>query len=340
MTSKAVNGRLGERGLPGVYDLKKIWHPSWLQGNRKTHNYFEGWYYKLVSADRLHSIAFIPGFSRDPSDTHAFVQVIDGTSGKSWYYRFPAADFHFSKKGFTVNIAGNHFSANQLSVNLQNEHGRFNAALDFKGLTPYPGSLLRPGIMGWYRYVPFMECYHGVVSLDHEIQGKVHVDENTLDFSGGRGYIEKDWGSSMPSSWIWMQTNHFDTPQTSFMLSVARIPWMKKAFTGFLGFFLYQNRRYDFATYTGAKITQLENTDSLIRIRIVTKSFTLDINGEKGKDGKLKAPRSGNMQRVIHESINASIRLVMTDNKGHILYKGTGTNAGLELVDDISILKP
>ena len=23
--------------------------------------------------------------------------------------------------------------------------------------------------MGWYAWVPFMECYHGVLSLDHTI---------------------------------------------------------------------------------------------------------------------------------------------------------------------------
>lgn len=55
-----------------------------------------------------------------------------------------------------------------------------------------------PGIMGWYAWVPTMECYHGVVSLDHAISGKLMIEDQAHDFNGGRGYIEKDWGKSFP----------------------------------------------------------------------------------------------------------------------------------------------
>ncbi|MCK7537696.1 MAG: tocopherol cyclase family protein [Marinilabiliales bacterium] len=35
------------------------------------------------------------------------------------------------------------------------------------------------------------------------------------DFSGGRGYIEKDWGHSFPSAYVWMQSNHFQLARIS-----------------------------------------------------------------------------------------------------------------------------
>ncbi len=56
------------------------------------------------------------------------------------------------------------------------------------------------------------------------------INGEPMDLTGGRGYIEKDWGTSFPSAWIWMQCNTFDTPDTSFMLSYARIPWMGSHF--------------------------------------------------------------------------------------------------------------
>jgi tocopherol cyclase len=49
--------------------------------------------------------------------------------------------------------------------------------------------------MGWFAYVPFMECYHGVLSLDHEVNGRLRLGKRETDFSGGRGYIEKDWAA-------------------------------------------------------------------------------------------------------------------------------------------------
>ncbi|MPN29068.1 hypothetical protein SDC9_176516 [bioreactor metagenome] len=84
--------------------------------------------------------------------------------------------------------------------------------------------LLNAGIMGWYRFVPFMECYHGVVSLTHNLNGKIYINNEVHNFKDGKGYIEKDWGSSMPSAWIWMQSNHFNENNSSFMLSIANIP--------------------------------------------------------------------------------------------------------------------
>ncbi len=43
--------------------LKKIKHPEFFQGNKKSDLYFEGWYYKLVTSDLKTSIALIPGIS-------------------------------------------------------------------------------------------------------------------------------------------------------------------------------------------------------------------------------------------------------------------------------------
>ena len=63
--------------------------------------------------------------------------------------------------------------------------------------------------MGPYTFAPFMECYHGVLSFDHTIAGSLAVDGQELDFTGGHGYIEKDWGQAFPKAWIWTQSNHF-----------------------------------------------------------------------------------------------------------------------------------
>jgi hypothetical protein len=34
------------------------------------------------------------------------------------------------------------------------------------------------------------------------IDGKLTIADQDHDFSGGRGYIEKDWGQSFPSAWV------------------------------------------------------------------------------------------------------------------------------------------
>ena len=48
---------------------------------------------------------------------------------------------------------------------------------------------------------------------------------------GGRAYVEKDWGSKFPKTWVWIQANHFEALENSsgavgtLMLSVASIPF-------------------------------------------------------------------------------------------------------------------
>ncbi len=331
---------LKNKGIPGIYDLKKTWNPSWFQGNRRQTAYFEGWYFKVVSHDNTQSWAFIPGISLSKEDEHSFVQAINGKTGDTWYFRFPLNAFSYSKDGFDIRISNNRFSANSMTLDLESDEGRFHGSLNFSGRHPFDASLLKPGIMGWYRYVPFMECYHGVVSLDHSVNGTMWANENMLPFSNGKGYIEKDWGTSMPEAWLWMQTNHFDVPNTSLMLSVARIPWIGKTFTGFLGFFLHQGKRYDFATYTGARLKLAISETRDIHAHISDKDFNLTISSQQETTGTLKAPVSGTMQRIIHESIDAKIHVSLKDFKENIQYNGTGNNAGLEVVGDHQLLIP
>jgi tocopherol cyclase len=329
-----------------VYNFRKLFHPSWFQGNLEREKYFEGWYFKNVNAGEDHVWSFIPGISLVRGNTHAFVQAINGQSGETLYFRFPAEDFMFSSDGFEVRIADNYFSEVRIVLRLGDGKNMFEGELHFHDRTTYPVKISRPGIMGWYRYVPFMECYHGVVSLDHGITGSLTHNHKQIVFDGGRGYIEKDWGSSMPRSWIWMQTNHFEQPGTSFMLSVARIPWIGKTFTGFLGFFLHKGKIISFATYTGAVINDLSFTESEVKLFIKAGKYNLEIEARKAQHenrkpgrGGLKAPVFGNMERTIHESIDATIQVRVLDRSGKELFAGTGRNSGFEMVDDLNLLK-
>ena len=94
-------------------------------------------------------------------------------------------------------------------VDIRDGNHRIKGALDFRGITPWPVTPLSPGAMGWYAFVPGMECYHGVVSFGHSIEGKLELDGETVDYTGGKGYTEKDWGRSF-SKYPW---HHLANPR-------------------------------------------------------------------------------------------------------------------------------
>lgn len=55
--------------------LKHLNEPMLYKGRKKSKKYFEGWYFKQVSADLKNSISVIPGITKDTYDTHTFIQT-------------------------------------------------------------------------------------------------------------------------------------------------------------------------------------------------------------------------------------------------------------------------
>ncbi|MDF2539074.1 MAG: hypothetical protein K0S76_2095 [Herbinix sp.] len=314
--------------------IYRIYHPEIFQGANKRKNYFEGWYYKLIDKSKEHAFAIIPGISIKERDVHAFVQVLD-QENNTYYFRYPISDFCYHPKKFEISIGDNVFSQNRLLLNIRKDGINICGTLHFKNIVTLPKTILRPGIMGPYSYVPFMECYHGIVSIHHDIFGQLKVLGKTLDYNAGYGYIEKDWGRSFPEHWIWFQSNHFDNNDITLMFSVAKIPWINRAFTGFLSIFRYQDQVYVFATYTGAKLKRLEVSNGYVRVRIEDFRFRLDMKVLQTEGGAIKAPTNDGMERNIIESINAVVKVRLTDRSGDLIYEGRGTNTGLEIVNPV-----
>lgn len=307
------------------------------QGNRRTSDYFEGWYFKMVDNTNNNVLSVIPGISlsEDGSEQFSFIQLIDGKTAETYYLQYPIDSFYYSRDEFKIRIGSNIFCRDSIQLNISRD--TFQA----KGVVHYTNSTIlsnKEKIMGWYGKVPFLECYHGVVSLDHAVNGQLQLNDKKFTFANGDGYIEKDWGESMPSSWIWLQTNSFKKNGNSFMLSIANIPWRNKSFTGFLGFSLINGQREIFGTYSKAEL-RFEQVENGLIIRIKTKKKLYVVEAFNSNTGLLAAPVNGSMDRRIAESVDASVVLTIYDTKGNQIYKDESNTAGLELVGDISELK-
>ncbi|MFU8827527.1 MAG: tocopherol cyclase family protein, partial [Brevefilum sp.] len=159
-----------------------------------------------------------------------------------------------------------------------------------------------------------------------------------LDFSGGRGYIEKDWGKQFPSAWVWGQSNHFETPGVSLMLSVAVTPWIGRSFGGFIIGFLHQGEIHRFATYNGSKIEAFSIHDTEVHLTVRNPSHRLKIRALRVEGGLLQAPTMTSMDRRIVETLNARLEVRFEDLHGRVLFEGTGMHAGLETVGDLADL--
>ena len=312
-----------------------VFKPEVFQGKLTGKHYFEGWYFKNVSSDLSQVYSFIPGISLNAANPHAFIQVINGITGKTQYVEYLVSEFTFEKDSFLVKIGNSVFTSDYMHLDIDSPLIKVSGQIGFSNVVKYPSSLFSPGIMGWYSFVPFMECKHGVVSVSHGIDGDLWIDNQKINFFGGRGYIEKDWGKSFPESWIWLQSNNFQNSDACIMLSIAKIPWLGSYFTGFLGFLYYEKEFYPFSTYLKSKITEFKLIDGKVVVHLKSKKHELHIVACPKNSGVLLAPKLGQMSRRIKESVDSELDIQLHDKSGTLLYSDKAARAGLEVIDSI-----
>jgi tocopherol cyclase len=314
--------------------LRALFNPDQFQGEGKTKRYFEGWYFKVVNHDQSVAYAIIPGVAMDEEGhKQAFIQVLDGKKQTAHYHKFDFESFISSQKTFSISIGKNSFSANHLELDLPGISGR----LEFTNLASWPKPWYSPGIMGPFAFVPFMECYHGILSMDHSVEGTLKVEDRNLDFTNGRGYTEKDWGRSFPSAYVWMQSNHFSLPGISVKVSVARIPWVRNSFTGFIAGVWLHDRLIRFTTYNKTSLLKLDIDPLIVEAILENPEYRLAIIAYRESATGLASPIQGMMDGRIEESMTSRLEINLTDRRtGKIILNDTGYNTGLEVAGKIS----
>lgn len=190
-----------------------------------------------------------------------------------------------------------------------------------------------PNIMGIFAYIPNMECNHGVISMNHNLLGNIHINDRKIDFSGGKGYLEKDWGSSFPKHYIWLQCNHFDDESISLFFSIAHIPLHRLEFEGFICNIIINNKEYRFASYNLSKCKVIDISLNHCKIILENKVSKLEIFGNITDQGNLIAPIKGKMNKSIKEGISGRVIINFTDKLSKKSYTHFGENAGIEIVD-------
>ena len=293
---------------------------SEFHGSHKSGSYFEGWYFKHQTEGR--TIAFIPGVNYDEQEKKsAFIQVI--TDDASGSVPIPFSAFYICRHKLVICAGSQIFSEKGIRIDLNSPEIRCFGTIKYGAMTP-PKS----DVMGPFRFVPFMECHHGVISMRHSLQGSLTINGTQVSFNGGTGYIEKDWGTSFPKSYLWTQCNHFDDPSCSIMVSIAIIPFCGLHFQGCIGVVNYQGMEYRMATYNGVQIIRCSETGFVLKQR----ECVLEAEFFRSGAQNLFAPKTGAMSRIIRESAACRARFrFYRDNV--LLFDFYSEEAGFEYVE-------
>ena len=316
--------------------LKK---PEVFHGNHKKAPFFEGWYHKM-SLKNGKSIVLIPGMFRssEVNNETAFIMIYNGISNEFKYLKIPIDNFKYKKNTYQLEIENNYFSLDRLKLNIANKDIKIYGEIFCSELKPWPNNLIEPGCMGWYAYLPTMECFHGILSMDHKLKGSLFINGSEIDFDNGRGYIEKDWGRNFPKNWFWTQANNFKDTNLSLSASLATIPWRSRQFTGFIIALNTKDELYRFAPYRNSKIVSVNYSDNKFTLTVKRKNLTLKIDSVKGrKYSTLYAPDKRDMIPKVNEYLDSNVSIQLNEGE-NILLKDECSNAALEMVGDMEVL--
>lgn len=253
-------------------------------------DFFCGWYFRCQS--ETHTLALIPAIHKAKGRRSGSLQIISDTG--NWLVPFSGEDVRVSSKNPHALLGSCAFREDGIRLDEHRAGISLEGKLRFGALTP-----IRYDIMGPFRYVPFLECRHSVVSMGHTVNGSLSVNGMEYCFQDGAGYLEGDRGRSFPRHYAWTQCFF---QGGSLMLSVAEIPLGPLRFTGIIGILRLREKEYRLATYLGAKAEKIRDGEIVIRQGALSLTAALL---EKSAYS-LKAPVSGAMTRSIRE--NAACR--------------------------------
>ena len=297
--------------------MEKYYH-----GAGKRGPYFEGWYLKHQTREGA-ALALIPACHIDREGRRsASLQVV--ADGEARWLAYPDAEFRAFGEMFCVRVGRSLFTRREMCLHIERDELSLHGTVRCGPFTP-----LRSDIMGPFRFLPALECAHGVLSMAHPLESSVTLNGKTLDFSGGVGYIETDRGRSFPDCYLWTQCVWQGDCPGSLMLSIATIPLAGLRFTGCICAVCCGGREYRLATYRGARVERWSAGGAAIR----QGKYRLSAELLEGEACPLRAPAGGVMGRTVHESLCATVRDRVWAG-GTLLLDRTDRCAGFEYAEN------
>lgn len=111
-----------------------------------------------MNYDQSVSLALIPGvfLGWNPGDSHAFLQVLEGKTGKTTYLLFSLEEFHLSLRDQGLTLGPNRFGQGGIRLDLAREAATFSGELVFREIHPLSSSFFFSGNHGTLRVDTFL----------------------------------------------------------------------------------------------------------------------------------------------------------------------------------------
>lgn len=318
-----------------------LWRPEMFRGRGHRVAAVDVWYYKIVEPGGRFARVVIPGVRTDvdPSNQYCFIRLLDGRTGSTSMHRYPYEQFWSSRDGFDVVCGNSHFSLDSLHLDIEETGLRVTGDLQFTRTPGWPVRPWAPGAMGPFAFLPFLEEYHAVINMDPRMMGVLSWDGEDIVYTGGRAYMEHDWGGSFPRAWIWTQSNHFDEDHVCLTACISDLVVGGRVVRGFIVGLLRAGVLYRWATWNASRLVRLEKDGRHAEFTVMNDTHVLEVwSGSTTGMRQVFTSRTGDVGEMMIEELQAivQVRLLERHAGGDILlFEGCGRNGGLEIGADM-----
>lgn len=276
----------------------------------KKPTFFIGWYNKFSHADN-YTCVVIAGFVKSKGvNAIGFVQFFDNLNIKSKKQIYDFNDCSVNLTDQKIKIGSNVISLKSIKLELDN----VELSLMISKQQPYTYKGLGKNILGPLHYIPFVECKHSILNIKSRFTGKIFIEGKTNNLTG-ECYQEKDWGTSFPEEYFWIQANKFNNKDITFQFAYAKPKWLLFKPTTYIGFLMIDNRKINLNGIGNTKIRIDKLNAYVVRLSLTHKKYIIKIRLKSGPTTELKGPLNGEMKKVIKESLSSELTIKVYDRK-------------------------
>lgn len=259
---------------------------------------FEGWYFRVI--DKQLSVACIIGIAKTKEKQEVFIQVFHTLSQKMERVSYDISEFQYQDIPFMIKIKKTILKKHY--IHIEDENLSVNIDLELEMPKYIRTTPFAPTIMGPFAYLKNMECNHAITNLGSATKGHLQFQNMKYDIEGII-YQEKDWGTSFPSKYFWVQSHCCQKKDAILFLSCATIPLKKFHFTGVIMNLVVEGKEYNIASYYGAYVVKAKKIGNNYRLTIRQGQYLIKCYLKMGPTYILDAPKEGQMIRQIEECL-------------------------------------
>lgn len=335
--------------------------------NQITPSYFEGWYFRLTLPEIKQTFAFMYSIE-DPlgqqSNSGGAVQIL-GIDETYLIRTFPDVQKFYADKN---NLALGHWHKTSLpqpaqllspaefhnsivegyqaTANLNqgsiydpvsNEYCRWEYQIE-----PVYGwgnsDQLQQSSAGWLSFLPIFEPGWQITMAHGLATGWITWRGQKYSFANAPAYSEKNWGSSFPQEWFWLNCNSF-SQVTDLALTagggIRKVLWWQEE-VALIGIH-YQGKFYEFAPWNSQVNWQIDPWGNW-KLQGKSPQYQVVIIGETDSPGTyVRTPTARGLVLNCRDTTRGKLSLSLHDWQGKTIVEAHSDLAGLEVGGDIKL---